>query len=174
MGRENEAVGIAKAADFGKSMTKGERRPVGGRGDETFRLRAGRCPTKRCGPSEAPATGLLFPQGEASVPIPLVTCGTVPTGSGADTCRLASFGVSDPRFGRRRLPDIGNQGSGDEGVFGVGCCAARVVEALLGDGSEGLSCASATAETFVKGLPARVFAAGRGAAGVASMLACVR
>lgn len=38
-----------------------------------------------------------------------LSCATSLTGLGADTCRFASFTVSDPRFGRWRLSDLGIQ-----------------------------------------------------------------
>lgn len=49
-----------------------------------------------------------------------LSCGTLSPGLGADTCRFPPFVVSDPRFGRRRLPDfLGIQFPGDEKVIEI-------------------------------------------------------
>lgn len=136
---------------------------MGGRGEDELRLAGGNWPA-RCAPLEAPSAGL--PSGiEGISPVALLSCATLSPGLGADTCRFPPFAVSDPRFGRRRLPDLlGIQFPGDENVIDMERFVrfegvSSVVFAECSPGPSG-------GEPFETGLSSTGFASRSGAAGL--------
>lgn len=99
-----------------------------------------------------------------------LSCATSLTGSGADTCRFASFTVSDPRFGRWRLSDLGSQ----FGVVKV-IWTGRFVSpwGVRGLADSGFTSEGPVAEPSETGLSSTGFASRSGAAG-SSIRGCIR
>lgn len=99
-------------------MLKAERREIGGSGEGVFRFLGGNCPVD-CVLLGEPSVDLPSGMGVIVSGASLL-CATLSLGLGADVCRFSSFAVSDPRFGRRRLPDfLAIQLPGDENVIEI-------------------------------------------------------
>jgi len=104
------------ALNFVKSMLKLDSRERGGKGEEVFRFLAW---ASVCfDGSTTSSVVLLLAFVRVSFPLGLLSCWAGSVDTGAETCRLPpGFVDSDPRLGRRMLPDRIIQLPGDEKVI---------------------------------------------------------